>query len=182
MVRRLSVPDALLLLEKLPKKGAILLHGVIASAAANAENGAGQRADALFIKELIVNKGASFRRFIPAARGRARPIDKFSSHITVELGVLLPKGMKDDEKKTTKKSSAAKTPKKTKLEKAQKEKRAAENIEIVEKVDLRHGTASSTKKDATLEADPHAPHSKGPAGDIPDAPTFQPHRQGGRGV
>lgn len=87
MVRGLHATEALSLLEKLPKKGATILHAVLASAIANAENNASQKAAQLVIRRLIVNKGPAYRRYLPMARGRSRPIDKWTSHITVELGV-----------------------------------------------------------------------------------------------
>ena len=103
LVRGMTVAEALSTLENLPKKGAIFLHGLISSAVANAENTAKQSADGLFVKTLIVNKGPAFKRSTPMARGRSRPIDKWTSHITVELGVVVPDGEESGSERSTKK-------------------------------------------------------------------------------
>ena len=99
MIRRMQVEEALSALRKLPKTGAQILYKVVHSAMANAEQNDGQKRKDLYIKELIVNKGAAFRRYVPMARGRARPIDKFTSHITVRLGVQVPEGTKSSSEK-----------------------------------------------------------------------------------
>lgn len=96
MIRGMTVADAFSTLERLPKKGALFLHKLLSSAVANAEHNAAQKRDGLLIKELIVNKGPAFRRFQMIARGRSRPIDKWTSHISVELGVVVPEGEKDE--------------------------------------------------------------------------------------
>src|SRR3989344_5028185 len=104
MIRRMSVVDALSNLQKLPKKGALILYKVVYSAMANAEQNDGQKRKDLYIKELIVNRGPAYQRAIPMARGRSRPIDKFTSHITVKLGVIVPAGKKEKEVKKQKSS------------------------------------------------------------------------------
>ena len=40
----------------------------------------------LFIKEVRVDEGPVLRRFRPVSRGRAHPIAKKTSHITIVLG------------------------------------------------------------------------------------------------
>lgn len=105
MVRRMKVEEALETLQKLPKKGALILYKVIHSAMANAEQNDGQRRKDLYIKELIVNRGPAYQRSTPMARGRSRPMDKFTSHISVKLGIIVPEGKKEE------KGSAAKAKK-----------------------------------------------------------------------
>ena len=168
LVRRRSVPDALSLLSRLPKKGASLLSTLIGSAAANAER-VSQDRSTLFIKHLLVQKGPGLRRFIPMARGRARPIDKWTSHVTVELGVLVPKGQ------GAKVAKAVKATKETKGEKGKK----VEKIEKVEGPEMQE----AQEKDRTHGPKGDDPHAKGfsPKGG-PKGPTFQPHRRGGRGT
>ncbi|MBI3336598.1 50S ribosomal protein L22 [Candidatus Peregrinibacteria bacterium] len=87
MVRGLSVRHAMDILERTPKKGAQAILGVIRSALANAVHNDRQHADDLFIRRLLVNQGTAYRRGVPMARGRVRPIRKFTSHIEVVLGV-----------------------------------------------------------------------------------------------
>src|SRR3989338_6012873 len=87
MVRGLPVRHAMDILERTPKKGAQAILGVIRSAVANAVHNDRQHADDLFIRRLLVNQGPAFDRGVPMARGRVRPIKKFTSHIEVVLGV-----------------------------------------------------------------------------------------------
>ncbi len=86
MVRGLSVPDALTLLSKTHKKSARLFETVLQSAIANAEHNFKQSAQSMMLKEVIVNQGTAYRRGIPMARGRVRPIRKFLCHISITLG------------------------------------------------------------------------------------------------
>lgn len=85
LVRGKRVPDALATLQFTDKRAAGPFSKVINSAVANAEQ-AGKSVDRLFIKTVTVDKGITFRRFMPRARGSASPINKRNSHITVELG------------------------------------------------------------------------------------------------
>jgi large subunit ribosomal protein L22 len=86
MVRGKSVPDAIELLRTTHKKGARLIEGVLRSAVANAGHNFKQDAQTMVLKEIVVNQGTSYRRGIPMARGRVRPIRKFLCHISVTLG------------------------------------------------------------------------------------------------
>jgi len=86
MVRGLSVPDAVELLRKTSKKSARLFEGVLRSAMANAEHTFKQDPQMLVLKTVIVNQGTAYRRGIPMARGRVRPIRKFLCHISITLG------------------------------------------------------------------------------------------------
>lgn len=85
LVRGKRVTDALATLRFTDKRAAGPFTKVINSAIANAEQ-SGKSADRLFIKTVTVDKGITFRRFMPRARGSASPINKRNSHITVELG------------------------------------------------------------------------------------------------
>ena len=85
-IRGHSYPEALDALRFMPRKGAVLLKGVLESARANA----GQLAetvgdDDLFVKKVYVDEGPSLRRFRPRARGRGMQRLKRTSHITVVL-------------------------------------------------------------------------------------------------
>lgn len=120
MVRAMPAVEALAVLDKLPKKGAKIVSGVIASAVANAEHNASQNRKDLVIRTLSVNQGRAFRRFIPIARGRARAIDKFTCHILVELGIDAPEEEKKGKKKDAKTSKAEKGEKGKRSEKGKK--------------------------------------------------------------
>ena len=104
MVRGLPVPDAVELLRKTSKKSARLFEGVLRSAIANAEHNFKQDAQSLILKTVVVNQGTAYRRGIPMARGRVRPIRKFLCHITITLGHVGEPLLKK-EKKTTSQSS-----------------------------------------------------------------------------
>jgi large subunit ribosomal protein L22 len=91
IVRGASVNDALAQLKFTPKKGAAILYKVIHSATANAENNFKQNRDKLYIKEIIVTPGSSFRRSRSISKGRMHPIKKRNAHITVYVDVMAPK-------------------------------------------------------------------------------------------
>lgn len=86
VVRGLPVPDAIELLRKTGKKSARLFEDVLRSAVANAEHNFKQDPQMMVVKEVVVNQGTSYRRGVPMARGRVRPIRKFLSHVSVTLG------------------------------------------------------------------------------------------------
>ena len=104
LVRRKTIKEALDILKFTPKKAAPLLAKVIKSAAANATNNFKQKAEDLFIDEIIVTKGVTMKRFNPVSRGRAHPIHKMTSHITVKIGVSTPE--KVEKAKPAKKEEA----------------------------------------------------------------------------
>jgi large subunit ribosomal protein L22 len=85
LVRGRSVADALVILEHVPRRAAIPVKKVIASAQANAINNHGLDGKSLEIHTLSVTAGPRLKRFKPASRGRALPFQKRSSHILVEL-------------------------------------------------------------------------------------------------
>lgn len=87
MVRGMPVPEAIDALGRTHKKGARLIEKLLKSAVANAEHNDKQDPSLLVIKTLVVNQGTAYRRGIPMARGRTRPISKFLSHISVTLGI-----------------------------------------------------------------------------------------------
>lgn len=87
MVRGKKVTEALSILKFMPKKGADILYKVVLSAASNAKNNFKQSIDDLYVTEILVTKGPTFRRSIPISRGRVHPIRKRTAHITVEVGL-----------------------------------------------------------------------------------------------
>lgn len=106
MVRGLPVPVAVELLRKTHKKSARLFEGVLRSAIANAEHNFKQDPQTMILKTVMVNKGIVYRRGVPMARGRMRPIKKFLCHISITLGYPgMPKAEK--EKRAEKKAPAS---------------------------------------------------------------------------
>ena len=85
LVRGRSVADALLILENTPRRSAQAVRSVIASARANAEHNHGFKPDSLTITAITVTPGPRLKRFRPAARGRALPFQKRTSHIRVQI-------------------------------------------------------------------------------------------------
>lgn len=87
LVQGKSATEAVVLLERLPKKGAALILKVLKSAIANAVHNDGQSEADLTIERVLVLKAPTMKRFRPISRGRAAPLLKRSSHIRVELKV-----------------------------------------------------------------------------------------------
>ena len=83
MVRGKNVDEALNMLRFTPSPTAQVVAKVVKSAAANAENNFQLSVPELKIIRTYVNEARTMKRFRPRARGRASPILKRSSHITV---------------------------------------------------------------------------------------------------
>jgi large subunit ribosomal protein L22 len=83
LVRGRSVADALTILEHTPRRSAIPVRKVIESARANAEHNHNYKPATLQIIEISVTPGPRIKRYRPAARGRALPFERKSSHIRV---------------------------------------------------------------------------------------------------
>lgn len=142
LVRGKDVNDALSYLQYVPKKGASLLYKALHSAASNAENNFNQKKDKLFIKTILVTKGPSFRRFIPISRGRVHPIEKKTSHVTIELEIRDGAAKKEAPKKETAKKAAPK--KETTAKKAAPKKKTATKTK--KKTETKAEKKSDTKK------------------------------------
>ena len=84
-VRGLHIEKALALLQFSPRGAAEDIQKLINSAAANAENNHDLVGDEMRITTITVDEGPTLRRFRPRALGRATPINKRTSHITVAL-------------------------------------------------------------------------------------------------
>ena len=95
LVRGRTVSEALTILEHTPRRATDPVTRVIKSARANAEHNHNFKPDTLFIAEITVTPGPRLKRYRPAARGRALPYQKKSSHIKVVV---------DGQKRTPKKA------------------------------------------------------------------------------
>lgn len=82
MIRDADVDEALNILKFTPNRAASMLDKVLRSAVANADN---EEADVtrLYVQKAFVDEGPTIPRFRPKDRGRAHPIRKRTSHITV---------------------------------------------------------------------------------------------------
>lgn len=86
LVRGKNVNEAISLLKFTPKAGAKPALKAIQSAVANVVNRDDSREvnpDTLFVRTIFVDEGPTLKRFLPRAMGRATPIRKRMSHLTV---------------------------------------------------------------------------------------------------
>ena len=86
LIRGRDVTEALTLLKYLPRAAAAVIEKLLQSAVANA----GQRdlgdPESLRIVRAYVDGGPTLKRFQPRAQGRASPIHKRTSHVTIVVG------------------------------------------------------------------------------------------------
>jgi large subunit ribosomal protein L22 len=94
-IRGKKVDIAIRDLEFARKRIAIDVSKTVKSAVANAENNYQYDIDNLFVKEAYVGKSLVMKRFRPRAKGRASPIKKPFSRITI---VLAEKKIKKENK------------------------------------------------------------------------------------
>jgi large subunit ribosomal protein L22 len=83
LVRGRTVADALVILDHTPRNAAQYVKKTVRSAQANAEHNHNYKPDTLYISEISVTPGPRFKRFRPAARGRANRFQHKTSHIRV---------------------------------------------------------------------------------------------------
>jgi ribosomal protein L22 len=84
-VRGLHIDKARALLQFSPRGAAQDIHKLLNSAAANAENNHDLIGDEMRISSITVDEGPTLKRYRPRAQGRATPIHKRTSHISVAL-------------------------------------------------------------------------------------------------
>src|SRR3989344_2348082 len=86
-LKGLRVRDAVSLLNFRIKRASVPVARLLKSAIANAKNNAkiANPEENLFVKNIRVDSGRSFKRFMPRARGRASLIKKRTSHVIITL-------------------------------------------------------------------------------------------------
>ncbi|HYO43330.1 MAG TPA: 50S ribosomal protein L22 [Candidatus Limnocylindrales bacterium] len=77
------VEEATAILRFMPQAAARDVARVLKSATANAENNMNRSADELYIADAVANEGPTIKRWRPRAQGRAFPIHKPMTHITI---------------------------------------------------------------------------------------------------
>ncbi len=87
-IRGKDVNEALALLAFSKKHAAKQIEKVLRSAVANAEFKGRESnepvdTDRLYVKHAVINEGPKLKRFMPAAMGRATPIQKRTSHVEI---------------------------------------------------------------------------------------------------
>ena len=90
-IRGKNVNEALALLAFSKKHAAKQIEKTLRSAIANAEYKAREAGesldvDTLYVKHAVINEGPKLKRFMPAAMGRATPIQKRTSHVDILVG------------------------------------------------------------------------------------------------
>ncbi len=88
LIRNKSVKEADNILSNLNKEAARLMHKVLVSAVANAENNFGLDKESLIVKEAYIDEGKTLKRMRFGSRGHVDPIKKRTSHITVVVSDL----------------------------------------------------------------------------------------------
>ncbi len=84
-IRGKPVEKALNILAFSNGKSAALFKKIVESAVANAEHNEGADVDELTVSKVYVDEGATLKRVMPRAKGRADRISKRSCHITVKV-------------------------------------------------------------------------------------------------
>jgi large subunit ribosomal protein L22 len=85
LIRGTSVEEAQTTLQFTPKLGARIVQKVLKSAVANALHEGKVRVEDLFVKEAVVGAGPTLKRWLPRAQGRATPLLKRMSHVSVTV-------------------------------------------------------------------------------------------------
>ena len=85
MIRGKEAEEAERILTFTQKKAAGIVKKVLKSAIANATQNPNIDENILYVKEIFVGQGPSLKRWRARAQGRAAPIKKRMSHITVVL-------------------------------------------------------------------------------------------------
>ena len=91
LIKGKNPKSGLVILANTKKRSARCVAKVLKSAIANLGKEPEVKQEDLYISRVIVDIGPSLKRFRPRAMGRATPILKKTSHITVELDKRAPK-------------------------------------------------------------------------------------------
>ncbi len=124
LIRGLSVISAEAQLVNMNKAAVLPIIKLLRSAVANALHNHGAKRESLVIKHVFVDGGPMQKRWSPRAMGRATPIRKRTSHVTLILAGEGTGKMKESKKDSvtvetdaTKKAPAKKTPRAKKTSK-----------------------------------------------------------------
>lgn len=135
LIRGLSVQEAGIQLQMEKKHAATPLLKLLKSAVANAVHNHNLIEESLVVKSIMVNNGPILHRWMPRAMGRATPIRKRTSHITLILAGDENKKRNEKAEKTEEivddkevKSETEKKVKKTKKEKIETKKKTKAKI------------------------------------------------------
>lgn len=85
LIQNKQAEEAMRILDFVNSDNARRIKKVLKSAMSNAQNNFELDLETLYVKKALVDKGPTFKRMKPRARGRADEIKKRTSHITVVL-------------------------------------------------------------------------------------------------
>ena len=85
LIRGQAVEQAQNTLQFTPKNGARIVQKVLKSAVANALHEGKVRVEDLYVKEAVVGAGPTLKRWLPRAQGRATPLLKRMSHVSLTV-------------------------------------------------------------------------------------------------
>jgi len=94
LIRKKSVEEAQTILSFTTKKAAKVLLKLLKQAIANAKTNFQLEEKNLYISKILVDEGPKYKRWMPRARGQASPIQKKTSHVTIELDEIEKKPRK----------------------------------------------------------------------------------------
>ncbi|MDP2838363.1 MAG: 50S ribosomal protein L22 [Candidatus Moranbacteria bacterium] len=98
--------EALLQLLKMVKKSSDPLYTLLASAVANASNNFGLDEDNLYVHAISVGDGLRLERWLPRAFGRATPLIRRGSNVTITLEERIEGKNRTEKKKAIKEKTA----------------------------------------------------------------------------
>jgi large subunit ribosomal protein L22 len=85
LIRGQAVERAQNTLQFTPKNGARIVQKVLKSAVANALHEGKVRIEDLYVKQAVVGAGPTLKRWLPRAQGRATPLLKRMSHVSLTV-------------------------------------------------------------------------------------------------
>jgi large subunit ribosomal protein L22 len=85
LIKNKGIDEAYAILKYMPRNASEILLKLLKSAEANAVNNNELNRDRLYVSEAYAEQGATMKRIMPRAQGRAFRIRKRTSHITVVL-------------------------------------------------------------------------------------------------
>ncbi len=104
LIRNKKATEAVTILSFTTRKSAPIVLKLLNSAIANAKNNFKLNESDLYISKVIADEGTKLKRWHPMSRGRAYPIEKKTSHITIILDELKNKKESKKEKRLAKKA------------------------------------------------------------------------------
>lgn len=85
LVRGMPAMEAVEMLGHMPQAAAYEVRKTLQSALANAEENESMAPEDMWIYEIYADEGPTAKRYRPGARGRVKPIQRRTSHVTVVL-------------------------------------------------------------------------------------------------